>query len=101
MRPLISFIRAIWSELSNIASNPLKIYSFNLVKYMLFLRIYLYALLMFAKSFLIRNTHSDSCFPSIILSISTSPVLNLTGLAMIFGDSFIMVDCMSVLYVAV
>ena len=101
MSPLIPFIRAIVSEFSNIASQPLGLLSFNLVNVVLCPRMTLYACPMFANIFLVRYTHSDISLPRTILSIYVLTVLTLTGIKMIFIASFIFVDCMSVPYVAV
>ena len=101
MRPLIPFIRAIRSELSDIESHPLRLSSFALMKVVLFLSITLYACPIFDDNLLVRDNHSDSCFPNSIFSFSSSPVLNLNGLAVILGDSFMIVDWVSVPYLAV
>ena len=101
MRPLIPFISYIRTELSDIASHPLRLSSFDRVKVVLYPMMTLYAFPVFSNNLLVRDTHSNSCLPSSIFSISASPFLILTGLAMTFGDSFMMVDCMSVPYVAV
>ena len=101
MSPLIPFIRAISFKLSDNASQHLRLLIFDLMKVVLCLRMTLYAFPMFSERFLVHFTHSNSSTTSIILIISALPVLTLTGLAMIFVASFIIVDFMYVPYVSI
>ena len=101
MSPLIPFIREIIPEFFDINSHLLRLSRFNLVKVMLYPRMTLYSRPMFAYSFLMRCTHYDIYLPSRILSISASPVLTLNILTMIFVASLIIVDYISVQYVAI
>ena len=101
MRPLIHLTSSIRYKLSYIASHPLRLSSFDLVKVVLFQSLTLYSCPIFADKLLVRDTHSDSCFPRRILSMSVLPVLTLTNFMITLGYSFMVVDWMSVLYLAV